>query len=109
MMILTKAIKKHLAENHAEQGRVDHFPVLKLFTPWGANTWLITEMDEHGIMWGLCDLGMGEPELGCVSLAELMSVRGPWGLKLERDRHFKASQPISEYAADARDAGRITA
>ena len=29
------------------------------------------------------------PELGYFSLSELQSVRGPWGLPIERDLHFK--------------------
>ena len=109
MMILTKAIKKHLAENTARRDSPDNRPALKLFTPWGAATWLITEMDSNGIMFGLCDLGMGEPELGDVSLAEIMSVRGPMGLKVERDLHFTADRTLAAYADDARAAGRITA
>ncbi len=55
----------------------------------------------------LCDLGQGFPELGYVSLAELQSVRGPFGLQVERDLHFTASKPISAYAREARLAERI--
>jgi len=48
----------------------DHRPVIKLFN--GPATWLITEIDEDlDRMFGLCDLGMGEPELGYASLAEI--------------------------------------
>jgi len=49
------------------------------------------------------------PELGDVSLSELMAVRGPLGLRLERDRHFTPKMTISEYAYKARAAGHITA
>lgn len=108
MMILTKAIRKALEANYAA-GDVDVFPPLKLFTPWGAATWLIQDIDSDNVMYGLCDLGFGTPELGSVSLDELMALRGPWGLKLERDRHFKANKNLSEYATDARAAGNITA
>lgn len=56
----------------------DHKPVVKLFVPWGAGTWLLSEIDEDGDRaFGLCDLGFGEPELGYVSLSELRSIRGP--------------------------------
>jgi hypothetical protein len=37
---------------------------------------------------GLCDLGLGEPELGYASLLELAAVRGPPGPPLECDLHF---------------------
>jgi hypothetical protein len=45
---------------------------------------------DGGLAFGLCDLGMGCPELGYVSVMELQSVRGKLGLPVERDRHFEA-------------------
>ena len=57
----------------------------------------------------LCDLGLGYPELGYVSLAELSSVRGRLGLPVERDLHFVADKPLSAYAEEARKQGRIIA
>jgi hypothetical protein len=73
-------------------------------------TWLLTELDpDGGLAFGLCDLGLGEPELGYVSLAELISLRGKLGLPVERDRHFEADRPISVYADEARARGRIAA
>ena len=87
----------------------DHFPVVKFFNPCGAATWLITQMDEDNIMYGLCDLGMGHPELGYVSLDELTSIRLQFGLTIERDMHFKAVKPLGEYAKEAREQGRIAA
>lgn len=84
-------------------------PVVKLFTPDAGATWLLTEIDpdDEDHAFGLCDLGLGFPELGYVSLAELMSVRGRLGLLVELDLHFTASKPISAYAREARLAGRI--
>jgi hypothetical protein len=58
-------------------------------------------------LFGLCDLGLGEPELGYVSLAEIRSVRGNLGLPIERDLYFSGQHPLSYYAKRARDAGRI--
>lgn len=86
-------------------------PVVKLFTPDAGATWLLTEIDpdDEDHAFGLCDLGLGFPELGYVSLAELMSVRGRLGLPVERDLHFRATKPISAYAREARLAGRIVA
>jgi DUF2958 family protein len=60
------------------------------------------------IAFGLCDLGMGYPELGSVSLSEIQSLRGPGGLTIERDLHFEGIKPLSEYAVEARAKGRIT-
>jgi len=56
---------------------------------------------------GLCDLGLGCPELGYVSLLELRTVRGKLGLPIERDLHFEADKPISAYADEARIRGHI--
>jgi hypothetical protein len=47
------------------------------------------------LAFGLCDLGMGEPELGYVSLTELRAVRGKIGLPVERDEHFEADKTLS--------------
>ena len=87
----------------------DHPPVVKLFTPDGACTWLLSELDpdDNDIAFGLCDLGMGFPELGSVRISELESVRGKLGLPVERDLHFKADRPMSAYADAACKAERI--
>ncbi len=87
----------------------DPAPVVKLFTPDAGATWLLTEIDpdDHDHAFGLCDLGLGMPELGWVSLAELASVRGRLGLPIERDLHFRAEKRLSAYLRDARHAGRI--
>ena len=93
----------------AEQGEPDFLPVVKLFTPGAGCTWLLTELDpdEPDVAFGLCDLGVGCPELGYVSLSELESVRGRLGLPVERDRGFRATKTLSAYAAEADIAGGI--
>ena len=100
------------AERIADDGNTHDFrPVVKLFCPWGAGTWLLTEVDpeEPDIAFGLCDLGMGCPELGSVRLSELEAVRGPGGLRIERDLHFRAGKSLTAYADEARQRGRICA
>jgi hypothetical protein len=87
----------------------DHKPVVKFFNPCGAATWLISEMDNDGRMFGLCDPGHGTPELGYVMLDEITGYVGPLGLKIERDAWFEAKRTIGEYADLARAAGRIAA
>ena len=88
-------------------GDIDYFPVVKFFNPCGAGTWLISEMDKDGLMFGLCDLGNGCPELGYVSFDELESIQLPFGLKIERDMYWEADKYLSEYASAARAAGGI--
>jgi hypothetical protein len=88
---------------------IDPRPVVKFFTPDAGATWLITEADpaDPDRLFGLCDPGLGEPELGYVSLAEIRSVRGKLGLPVERDLYFTAQHKLSWYAMQARRAGMI--
>ena len=119
MKLFTQEQERQLLENGrknaghiARDGNTEDVkPVVKLFCPWGAATWLLTEIDPEApeIAFGLCDLGMGSPEIGSVSLAEIASVRGPGGLKIERDLHFKADMTLTAYADEARREGRIKA
>jgi hypothetical protein len=68
----------------------------------------LTQFDpDGGLAFGLCDLGLGYPELGYVSPLELSSVRGKLGLPIERDRYFVAGKPLFAYAVDARKNGHI--
>jgi hypothetical protein len=119
MKLLTQSIRERLIRNgvlsvqFAEERRQepDFIPVVKLFTPDGACTWLLTELDpndEH-IAFGLCDLSMGFPELGSVRISELEAVRGKLGLPIERDRFFHPDKTLSDYAEQARLAGAIKA
>ncbi len=108
MKLLTKAIETRLKANSIKSlgvGSADFQrtvkPVVKLFNPSGGATWLISEMDDNGIMFGLCDLGMGSPELGYVALQELEEVRGAFGLGIERDIHWEADKSLIEYSNEA--------
>lgn len=87
----------------------DPAPVVKWFTPDANCTWIITELDpdDPGIAFGLCDLGMGFPELGTVWVDELLTVRGPLGLPVERDLGFRTERPLSQWADAARAAQRV--
>jgi Protein of unknown function (DUF2958) len=115
MTLLPKALLNQLLRNGRRQApvkgtddEIDFRPVVKLFTPDAGATWLFTELDEDGdTLFGLCDLGMGCPELGYVSLAEIKSVRGKLGLPVERDQFWEATAPLSAYADAARVAGHI--
>jgi hypothetical protein len=94
--------------NERGEPNINFKPVVKLFTPDGGATWLLTELDDDGqFAFGLCDLGLGCPELGYISLTELRTVRGKLGLPIERDLHFEADKYLSEYADEARHHGRI--
>lgn len=92
----------------AKGERFDPPPVIKLFNPVGAATWLATELAEDGdALFGLADLGFGCPELGYFSLSEIGNVRLPYGLLIERDIAFESQHPLSIWATWARRAGSI--
>ena len=115
--VISAEALQQLIVNHVQQEplrgtrrEVDFEPVCKIFLPWTSGTWLLTELDpDEGVAFGLCDLGMGEPELGYVDLDEIYGVQGPGGLRMEQDIHFKARMPISGYATEARKRGFIRA
>jgi len=108
-----KANAEKLADPENDDGKTHDFqPVVKLFNPCGAATWLLTELDpeDPDIAFGLCDLGVGCPELGSVRVSELAAVKLMGGaLGIERDVHFKAIKKLSAYAEEARTLGRIKA
>ena len=108
---LTANGRANKARIEAGEETIDHLPVVKLFTPDAGATWLLTEIDPDlpDLAFGLCDLGLGYPELGSVSLSELKALRGKLGLPVERDLHFRAKARISVYADEARIAGGILA
>jgi hypothetical protein len=111
MELLTHAQREQLLANGRAQRQAtnegtaepDFKPVVKLFTPVTNATWLLTELEtDNDTAFGLCDLGLGCPELGYVSLAELASVRGITGPLVERDEHFIADKTLSAYTEEAR-------
>ena len=108
MKLLTETQREQLLANGRNRHR-DHSPAVKLFSPAGAATWLLSELDpeQPDIAFCLADMGFGCPELGSVRISELESVRGPFGLGIERDLHFKPTHPLTVYAEAARAAGRI--
>lgn len=112
--LFTAAIRKKLIANFRDNQSVetqqDHQPVVKIFTPDAQATWLFSELDPAlDQLFGLCDLGIGYPELGYVDLQELTTLRGCLGLPVERDLHFKAKGTLDYYAALARKSGCINA
>jgi hypothetical protein len=114
MKLILKSQLERLIKNGQSTG--DHAPVVKLFTPFGAATWLLSEIvpdTNERLAFGLADLGMGSPELGYIDLDELARVRGPGpfrNLGVERDMHWSAKgKPLSQFADEARAKGRIVA
>jgi hypothetical protein len=97
MKLLPKEIRETLPPLYAQDGKGGKATVyVKFFTPSSSWTWYATEgepvLDESGKevdfrFFGLVD--GHEKELGYFVLSELEEVRGPMGLPIERDLHFK--------------------
>ena len=103
MKLLTKQIKEQLPSLYSQEHVEDPIVYVKSFTPDSGWYWDATEgspVDENGIM-----INEGEnkvevdflffgyirgldAKLGYFSLSELESVRGNFGLPIERDRSF---------------------
>ena len=118
MKMMTKEIAVGLAAADAvviETGESPDKVLVKYFTPWANATWWVvsgTPLDavngapmspeaiefegvENAKDWhlfGFADIGMPDcAELGYVLLSELESIKGPVGLKIERDLHYSGS------------------
>ena len=91
MKLLTKAIEKKLPALYSQDGKGDNAKVyVKFFTPWSNWTWYATEYDpETGDFFGWVE-GHAK-EYGYFNLYELQSIKGPFGLKIERDILFETT------------------
>jgi hypothetical protein len=104
MKLLTKEIIRKFPAIHAteEKDPSEVQIIAKFFCPWNQWTWFATEMElvqdekddgtpieEDYLFFGYV-VGH-EKELGYFVLSDLLSVTGPWGLTIERDRHFQGT------------------
>ena len=101
--LLPKDIREELPELHAnEELGLAAQALVKFFTPDSSWSWYCSEFDGNDICFGLV-IGF-EPEFGYFSISELESVRGPLGLPIERDLHFKPKS-LEELRNHYRDNG----
>jgi hypothetical protein len=86
---LTKSEQEKIPRlNTTEDTRLQDKKVwAKLFTPWSNWTWYIVEYDGQDQCWGVVE--GHEVEFGYFSLKEIAELKGPYGLKVERDKWFK--------------------
>jgi len=97
MKLLPKEIRETLPPLYSQDGKGGKAIVYaKYFTPSSSWTWFATEgesvLDESGKEVDFKFFGLvegHEKELGYFVLSELEEVRGPTGLPIERDLHFK--------------------
>ena len=97
MKLMTKTVQKALPALYSQDGKGDDAIVhAKFFTPWSNWTWFVMETDGDlcfGIVEG------HETEYGYFTVSELAAVKGPMGLTIERDIHWKAETVGSLKAA----------
>lgn len=102
MKLMTKELERQIPELYSQEKVEDPLVRAKFFTPWANWTWYVTEYSAvapdgvERLCFGYVD-GL-EPELGYFSLDELEEVRGPLGLKIERDLYW-TPVPLSEVVA----------
>ena len=96
MKIFTKAILDALpkigetSELSAENVKVP----LKLFNPCGNQTWYITEFNPDTKEGFGYVTGMDFDELGYIDINELLALKLPMGLSIERDMHWNPNTTL---------------
>jgi hypothetical protein len=101
MKLLTKTLQKQLPPLRSQEAVEDPIVKAHFFNPAGSGDWWITEgsvEEDDFVMFGLC--AIFEPEMGYVSLNEMQAIKGPLGLGIERDLHWRP-KPLSEVRAGA--------
>ena len=90
MELMPKSIEVTLPRLYGTESvsLADKIVRLKLFCPWSPWTWYVVEYDPtERLCWGLVQ-GF-EVEWGYFSLDDLEGIRGPGGLRIERDLQFE--------------------
>ncbi len=93
MELLTQELRQQLPTMGATANLDDPVAVVKFFSPDSGWTWFAYEFDGEDIFFGA--VSGAEFEFGTFRLSELQELRGPCGMAVERDRHFKPT-PISK-------------
>ena len=102
-VLMPESIAETIPALYATETITDPVAKVKWFTPDSSWTWYVLEYDpKEKLCFGLVE-GF-EKELGYFSLTEIEQARGPLGLQVERDLHWKPT-PLSELQQE-HDRGR---
>jgi len=92
MKLMTKALEKKMPAIMSTDGipLAEKSVVAKFFCPWNNWTWFVFEGDKQSNGdWEFFGMVHGfEREMGSFMLSELESIKGSFGLGIERDRHI---------------------
>ena len=88
MKLITKQLEREFAKYplYSQDGKGKDAKVLAKFF-LQSFTWYVLEFDGNDTFFGIVING-DDGEYGYFSLSELQSVRGMWGLGVERDKYF---------------------
>lgn len=93
MKLMTQEIIKKIPALYATDGQEEKQVAVKFFTPWAGWTWYAVEgmqlEDGDWEFFGYVDGQCGE--WGYFTLSQLTSIKGPVGLRVERDRNFEGT------------------
>lgn len=87
MQLMTDELRRNLPPLYGTEHLPEAVAQVKYFTPWTNWTWYAVEFDGEDVLFGLVE-GF-EREWGYFSLMELESIKGPGGLRIERDIFFE--------------------
>ena len=108
MKLITKAIERATpAIGTTSEMKPEDIKIrAKFFTPTSSWTWYMTEYEPHtglAFGWAINDAMPDGAELRYFSVHELRSVKGPYGVHVERDRHY-GTHTLAEVMAGERTA-----
>ncbi|MEM3760699.1 MAG: DUF2958 domain-containing protein [Candidatus Bathyarchaeia archaeon] len=90
---MTKELRKKIPPLYSQEGVKDPIVYAKYFTPDSHWTWYVLEFDGKDTFFGYVEGDYSE--FGYFSLSELEKIRGPLGLRVERDLYWEP-KPLSE-------------
>jgi hypothetical protein len=100
MTLLVQSLRDRLPSLYSTEEQADPVVWTKFFTPWTYWTWYAIEFDGEDLFFGL--VTGHEREMGYFSLKELESMRGPGGIRVERDEFFQP-RPLSKLREELDD------
>lgn len=94
MKLLTQELINRFKQVGSQENKKDPIVICKFFNPVGIGYWFATEyIPDEKLFFGYVSLfGDYNDELGYFSLDELESVKGKFGLGIERDLYFKETK-----------------
>jgi len=93
MNLLTNEIRERFPKMYETRNQGNPMFQVKFFMPWTTRRWYGVEFDGRDVFYGW--VAEVVTEWGYFSLKELEHVRGPRGLRVERDAYFEPT-PASE-------------